>query len=161
MHSALISKDSIKDFDEENWKSFKNKSSAPKFKSALVEARKMLRDFDSNISRTIDNFKTETKNSNLVIKKKRGRPRKLNLLEARRKLQQLFYSNGISHEDEISIILSRINNANELDQEEINSSKIGVLLKKVFCSEEFQTWQKNERILKLVKELAIKLINSN
>ena len=41
--SALINHDSIKAFDEENWTLFKGKCSAPKFKAALVEARKLTR----------------------------------------------------------------------------------------------------------------------
>lgn len=38
--SALINEDHIRNFDSEHSKLFRNKSSAPKFKSALIEARK-------------------------------------------------------------------------------------------------------------------------
>lgn len=156
--SALICKDSIKDFDEENWKLFKGKSSAPKFKSALAEARKKSKGSDSHSS---DFFTTEPNTKiTFTVKKKRGRPRKLKLLEARKRLQQLLFSNDVSCADEIKIILSRINSANELDSEEIISSKIGTLLKNVFCSEEFKIWQNNEDILQMVKHVAVKLINS-
>lgn len=40
LDSALISSDSIKPFDEENWAAFRKKCSAPKFKLALTEARR-------------------------------------------------------------------------------------------------------------------------
>ena len=159
--SALISKDSIKNFDEENWKLLKNKSSAPKFKSALVEARKKAKEFKTFTGKEKDVFPVKlNKTDTFTVKKKRGRPRKLKLLEARKRLQQLLFSNDPSGVDEIKIILTRINNANELDREEINSSKVGILLKNVFCSEEFKIWHGNEEVLKLVNSVAVKLINS-
>lgn len=41
--SALINSDSLKPFDDENWILFKGKCSAPKFKAALIEARRISR----------------------------------------------------------------------------------------------------------------------
>lgn len=92
--------------------------------------------------------------------KKRGRPRKLKLAESREKLQQLFYSKDPVCTDEILSTLNRINSVNDLDKDECDSSKIGNLLKKVFCSSEFIIWQSNEELLKLVQAVARKIINS-
>ena len=158
--SALISKDSIKDFDEDNWKLFKNKSSAPKFKSALAEARKKAKDSQSVKEKETDAPISDLKTNLFTVKKKRGRPRKLKLLEARKRLQQLLFSNDESCVDEIKTILMKINSVNEFEKEEISSSKIGTLLKKVFCSKEFKIWQNNGDILLLVNHVTLKLINS-
>lgn len=158
--SALINNDSIKSFDEENWKLFKNKSSAPKFKSALAEARKKARGSQSFVGKEKLDAEPPNKTETFAVKKKRGRPRKLKLVEARKRLQQLLFSNNSSCVEEVKIILSRIVGANELDKEEIDSSKIGVLLKTVFCSDEFKFWQENEEVLLLVNRVAVKLINS-
>ena len=92
--------------------------------------------------------------------RKRGRPRKLKLIEARRRLQQLWFSKDISCSGEIITILSTINNFNELDKAECESSKLGNLLKIVYCSIENKIWHSNFEILELVQHVAVKIKNS-
>lgn len=163
--SALISREHIRKFDSEHWKLFRNKSSAPKFKSALAEARKKAKESISISPKTsgtlfaklmviigLDKLDTSVK--------KRGRPRKLKLIESREKLQKLLYSKDAKCTNEIVDVLTRINNANDLDRDECDSSKIGNLLKKVFCSDDYKLWHNNIEILKLVQGIAIKIINS-
>lgn len=95
-----------------------------------------------------------------TVAKKRGRPRKLKLSESREQLQKLLFSKDSAYIGEILAILARINNANDLSKEDCDSSKIGNLLKKVFCSTEYRLWHENEELLKLVQNVAIKIINS-
>lgn len=92
--------------------------------------------------------------------KKRGRPRKIKLSEYRVKLQQLFFSKDRACTSEVISILTRINSSYDLDKAECDSSKIGNLLKRVFCSSEYKVWHENGELLKLVQEVALKIINS-
>lgn len=91
--------------------------------------------------------------------KKRGRPKKLRLLESRKRLQKLFFSHNKTCLEEIFTILETINDANELEPSEIEQSKLGNLLKITFCSAEHKHWHTNEKLLKLVQRVAIKLKN--
>jgi hypothetical protein len=52
-YSALISRDNIRAFDEANWVVLKGKSSAPKFKLALTEARKSWRKLHDSVAEGI------------------------------------------------------------------------------------------------------------
>lgn len=149
LNSALINKDYIKEFNSENWKLFKSKSTAPKFKSAVLEARKKC--FPES---TPSSSKQEA-----VVVKKRGRPKKLKLLEVRQRLQQLLFSRNLSCTEEIISILDRINKTNDIDKDDISSSKLGNLLKKVFCSADYKVWHTDMDLLVIVKEVTVKIIN--
>lgn len=131
----------------------------------MIEARKEKNKSETGSTIIISGNTARLRNSLIlgeksVISKKRGRPRKLKLEEARRKLQQLLYTCDIALKDEVLEILSQVNKQNDLDMNECKSSKLGNLLKKVFCSKEYAVWQKQEDVLRLVKETATKLINS-
>ena len=94
------------------------------------------------------------------IAKKRGRPRKMRLLEERKKLQHMLFSHDVSYEEQIIIVLEKINSFAILDKEECHSSKLGNLLKNIFCSKEHKIWHHNGEILSKVKILAKKIINA-
>ena len=81
-------------------------------------------------------------------------------MESREKLQQLLFSKDVTCTDEILATLIRINSVNDLDKDECDSSKIGNLLKKVFCSADYKIWHSDEELLKLVQAVARKIINS-
>lgn len=92
--------------------------------------------------------------------KRRGRPKKLELTETRRRLQQLFFDGSASNLAEIMALLGRIADASELSKEACEKSKLGILLKTTFCGTEHETWQQNPDLLQLVQQVANKIINA-
>lgn len=120
---------------------------APKFKVALTEARKK-----SNVAVISGALQPSNR--------KRGRPRKHRLKDSRKRLQQLLLSHDERRIDEILNILSKINSMIEFEAKEVMESKIGNLLKLIFCSPKHDIWHKNEKLLHLANAVAKKLIKS-
>ena len=84
----------------------------------------------------------------------------MRLLEHRKRLQKLFFSHNKTCLGEIFTILETINEANELESNEIEQSKLGNLLKIIFCNNEHKFWHTNEELLKLVQRVAIRITNN-
>lgn len=95
-----------------------------------------------------------------ATKKKRGRPKKLDLLESRRQLQAIFFSRNTDKLPEAAAILERIAKAGELPQESCKKSKLGPLLKKTFNESDYSMWHKYPELLQLVQQVASLIIKA-
>jgi hypothetical protein len=95
-----------------------------------------------------------------IVAKKRGRPKKLDLLESRRELQALLFSGNTAKLDEVMVILEKIAKAGDLPKETWTKSKLGALLKTTFNSSEYQMWHSYPELLLLVQQVASQIIKA-
>ncbi len=95
-----------------------------------------------------------------TLVKKRGRPKKLDLLESRRKLQALLFSGDTAKTEEVKTILERIVKAGDLQKEACKKSKLGPLLKTIFNSPQYKMWHSSEELLLLVQQVASQIIKA-
>lgn len=106
----------------------------------------------------------------IFLEKKRGRPRKLQLTESRKRLQVLFQgsageiTNTNTTTEIISLLEQILSSSNEFSKKCYEESKLGNLLKVVFCSTtttgQYEKWHKNHEILLLVQQVAKKIKSS-
>ena len=74
------------------------------------------------------------------------------------RLQELFFSNNKTNLPEILTLLEKISDATDISQEICVQSKIGILLRTVFCSEEYSVWHDEKALMLLVQKAALALI---